>query len=146
MSSASSASICCRSRSSRTAFPCSARSFSCLAYRRSSSLWLRLGPWPWASSSSRRAKSALMVRHDAALALVERGDLDPVLALSLVVRPRRGSRLEDVPLGKQVYSDDVREEIRRRPFEEGETLPELALKTSIPYAQVKSICSAAGAR
>jgi hypothetical protein len=37
-----------------------------------------------------------MVRHEAALALVESGELDPVLALSLVVWPRKGSRLEDV--------------------------------------------------
>jgi hypothetical protein len=34
------------------------------------------------------AKSALIVRHKAAIALVERGELDPVLALSLVVWPR----------------------------------------------------------
>jgi hypothetical protein len=35
------------------------------------------------------------------------GELDPVLALSLVVWSRKGSRLEDVPLGKQVYADDL---------------------------------------
>jgi hypothetical protein len=86
-----------------------------------------------------------MVRHDAALALVQRGELDPVLALSLVVWPRKGSRLEDVPLGRQYYSEDVCAEIRAR-HAAGESVPELALKTSIPFAQVKYICSGEGAK
>jgi hypothetical protein len=88
-----------------------------------------------------------MVRHDAAIALVERGDLDPVLALSLVVWPRKGSRLEDerVPPEKQAYSDDVREEIRRR-HAAGETIPELAQKTGVPFGEIKYLCSAEGAK
>jgi hypothetical protein len=88
-----------------------------------------------------------MVRHDAAIALVESGELDPVLALSLVVWPRPGSRLvdEQVPLGKQLYSDDLREEIRAR-HAAGESIPELALKTGIPFGQVKCLCSAAGTK
>jgi hypothetical protein len=85
-----------------------------------------------------------MVRHEAALALVESGELDPVLALSLVVWPRKGSRLEDVPLERQFYSDDVREEIRAR-HAVGESIPELALKTGIPFGQVKFLCSTEGA-
>jgi hypothetical protein len=49
------------------------------------------------------ARTALEIRHAAAIKLVEAGDLDGVLALSLVVWPRRGSRLEDehVPQGTQ---------------------------------------------
>jgi hypothetical protein len=38
----------------------------------------------------------------------------------------------------------VREELRGRHFEEGETFPDLARKTGIPHAQVKCICSASG--
>jgi hypothetical protein len=72
-----------------------------------------------------------MVRHEAALALVESGELDPVLALSLVVWPRKGSRLEDVPLERQYHAEDVRQEIRAR-HKAGESIPELALKTGVP--------------
>jgi hypothetical protein len=86
-----------------------------------------------------------MVRHDAAIALVESGELDPVLALSLVVWPRKGSRLDDVPLERQFYSEDVREEIRAR-HAAGESIPELALKTGVPFGQVKFICSSEGAK
>jgi hypothetical protein len=50
-----------------------------------------------------------------------------------------------VPPGKQFYSDDLREETaldtRAR-----ETVPELALKTGIPFGQVKFICSSEGAK
>jgi hypothetical protein len=61
-------------------------------------------------------ESPLQVRHEAAIALVVKGELDPYSALALVCWPRKGSPLEDeqVPPGKQFYSDDVREEIRRR--------------------------------
>jgi hypothetical protein len=90
-------------------------------------------------------KTPLQVRHEAALKLLARGELDPYEALVLVCWPRKGSRLEDVPLGKQFYSDDVREEIRAR-HAAGESVPELALKTGIPYGQVKFICSGAGAK
>jgi hypothetical protein len=88
-------------------------------------------------------RTPLQIRHDAALALVVKGELDPVLALSLVVWPRKGSRLEDVPLERQYYAEEVREEIRAR-HAAGETIPELARKTGIPLGQVKSVCSAAG--
>jgi hypothetical protein len=86
-----------------------------------------------------------MVRHDAALALVEKGELDPYSALALVCWPRKGSRLEDVPLGRTYYSEDVREEIRRR-HAAGESLPELALKTEINFGTLKSWCSGFEAR
>jgi hypothetical protein len=76
-------------------------------------------------------RTPLQVRHDAALKLVARGELDPYSALALVCWPRTESRLENehVPLGKRNYPDELREEIRRRHFEGGETLPELAAKT-----------------
>jgi hypothetical protein len=65
--------------------------------------------------------------------------------LSALALALEGGKLSlDLPLaGKRAYSDDVREEGRRR-HAEGETIPELAHKTSIPYAEVKFICSAAG--
>jgi hypothetical protein len=79
------------------------------------------------------ARTALEVRHAAAIKLVEAGELDGVLALSLVVWPRRGSRLEDddVPRGKQFYRDELRVEIRKR-HAAGETIPALALATGVP--------------
>jgi hypothetical protein len=51
------------------------------------------------------------------------GELDGALALSLVVWPPRGSRLEDeaVPLGRQGYPEDVKVEVQRRRAA-GETL------------------------
>jgi hypothetical protein len=81
------------------------------------------------------------------IALVVKGELDPVLALGLVVWPRKDSRLEDeqVPPRKQFYSDELREEIRVR-HAAGESIPQLALKTGVPFGQVKVICSSAGAK
>jgi hypothetical protein len=77
-----------------------------------------------------------MVRHDAGIAPVERGERDPVVALSLVVWPRKGSRLEDVPLGKQFYSDDFREEIRARPAAD-ETLRDWPRRQASPSTSPK---------
>jgi hypothetical protein len=93
------------------------------------------------------ARTALEIRHAAAIRLVEAGELDGVLALSLVVWPRRGSRLEDehVPRGKQFYSDELRVEIRQR-HAAGETIPALARATGLPYATVKFWVSSAGRR
>jgi hypothetical protein len=92
-------------------------------------------------------KTPLQVRQEAALKLLARGELDPYEALSLVCWPRKGSRLEDeqVPLGKQLYSNDVHEEIRRR-HAAGESIPELAFKTGIPFGQVKFMVSGEGAK
>ena len=86
------------------------------------------------------AKSALMVRYDAALKLVAAGKLDPHEALAFVCWPPKGSRLEDerVPLERQFYPADVREEIRRR-HAAGETLPELSQRTGIRFSTVKSM-------
>ena len=86
-------------------------------------------------------RSALWVRHEAALQLVARGELDGPLALSLVVWPRRGSRLEDesVPPERQFYSDELKAEIRGR-HAAGETLPDLARTTGVSFGTVKSIC------
>jgi hypothetical protein len=91
------------------------------------------------------ARTALEIRHSAAIKLVEAGELDGVLALSLVVWPRRGSRLEDehVPQGTQFYSNELRAEIRKR-HAAGETIPALAQATGVPYATVKFWLSAAG--
>jgi len=64
--------------------------------------------------------TALEVRHQAALKFVAVGELDGALALFLVVFlvvwPPKGSRLEDgrVPLGRQQYPRELREETRRR--------------------------------
>ncbi len=67
---------------------------------------------------------------------------DGALALSLVVWPPKGSRLEDerVPRERQFYSPELREEIRRR-HAEGETLPELERKTGSSYASLKGLLS-----
>ncbi len=82
------------------------------------------------------------MRHAAALKLVEAGELDGALALSYVVWPRRGSRLEDesVPTGRQFYSEEFKAEIRER-HAAGETLPDLARKTGVSFATVKSIAA-----
>jgi hypothetical protein len=90
-------------------------------------------------------KTPLQIRHEIALKLVEAGELDPYSALALVCWPPKGSRLEDVPLGKKFYSDDVRGEIRAR-HAAGESVPALALKTGIPFGQVKFMVSTEGGR
>jgi hypothetical protein len=41
--------------------------------------------------------------------------------------------------GRQVYSEDVKAELRRR-HTAGEMFPQLAELTGIPFAQVKFIC------
>lgn len=90
-------------------------------------------------------RSPLQVRHQAALKLVAAGELDPALALSLVVWPPKNSRLvdENVPRERQLYSDGLREEIRAR-HAAGESIPELAQKTGIPFGQVKFMCGSHG--
>jgi hypothetical protein len=91
--------------------------------------------------------TALQVRHQAALRLVEAGELDGALALSLVVWPPKGSRLEDeaVPLGRQAYREDVKAEVRRR-HAAGETLPALAASTGIPFGTCHAWCSESAPR
>ncbi len=81
------------------------------------------------------------MRHEAAIALLTRGELDPYEALIAVCWPR-SERLadKDVPLRKQVYSEELKTEIRRR-HAAGETLPDLAVKTGLPYPTVKMFCS-----
>jgi hypothetical protein len=93
------------------------------------------------------ARTALEIRHAAAIKLVEAGELDGAPALSLVLWPRRDSRLDDenIPRGKQVYSDELRAEIRKR-HAAGETIPALAQATGLPYATVKFWVSSAGRR
>ena len=61
-----------------------------------------------------RTRTPLQVRHAAALKLVAAGELDGVLALSLVVWPRRGSRLEHAPSERQFYSEELKAEVRER--------------------------------
>jgi hypothetical protein len=67
--------------------------------------------------------------------------MDGALALSLVIWPPKGSRLGDVsvPLGPRCYPEELKAEIRQR-HAAGETIPELARKTGIPFGSVKSIC------
>jgi hypothetical protein len=92
----------------------------------------------------RPQRTPLEIRHQAALKLVAAAELDGVVALSLVVWPR-SPRLESVPVGRQFYSEDLREEIRAR-HAAGESIPELALKTGVPFGQVKFICSTEGTK
>src|SRR5918996_5326737 len=66
-------------------------------------------------------------------------------ALADFLERRRGRRLdlpeaerldvplEHVPRERQYYSEELKAELQRRHFEEGETIPELALKTGIPF-------------
>jgi hypothetical protein len=70
------------------------------------------GPIRPPSHSSSMARTPLQVRHEAALALVARGELDPYEAIALVCWPSEDSRLEDetVPTKRLYYSDDVRAE------------------------------------
>jgi hypothetical protein len=90
-------------------------------------------------------RTPLQVRYEVALKLLARGELDPYEALSLVCWPPRGSRLESVPTERRYYSEDLKAEIRER-HAAGESIPELALKTGIPFGQVKSVCSSEGAK
>jgi hypothetical protein len=90
-------------------------------------------------------RTPLHIRYEVALKLLERGELDPYEALALVCWPRKGSRLADVPLERQYHAEEIREEIRAR-HAAGESVPELALKTGIPYGQVKFMCSGEGAK
>jgi hypothetical protein len=89
--------------------------------------------------------SPLEVRHAAALKLVKDGEIDPMLALSLVVWPPKGSRLADeqLPRGRQFWSPALKAEIRRR-HANGETLPALAASTGLPRGTVKFWLSRAG--
>jgi DNA invertase Pin-like site-specific DNA recombinase len=82
----------------------------------------------------------LQVRHAAALKLVAEGELDGMLALSLVVWPPKGSRLADdrVPVTRQFYPPELKAEIRERFAAGGETYEELAEAVGVPYATVKS--------
>src|SRR5215217_6476905 len=83
-------------------------------------------------------RTPLEVRQEAALGLVERGELDPYEALALVCWPPTGSRLESVPAERQYYSEELKAEIRER-HAAGETLPDLANKLGLPFGTVKAI-------
>jgi hypothetical protein len=85
-------------------------------------------------------RTPLEVRHEVALLLLGRGELDPYEALWLVCWPPKGSRLENVPTERRAYSDALKDEIISR-HAAGETVPELASKLGIPFASVKFICS-----
>ena len=91
---------------------------------------------------AREPKSSALTSQVAAPRLVEAGELDGALALSLVVWSPKKSRLEDeaVPLGRQFYAEDVKAEIRRR-HAAGETLPTLAASTGIPFGTCHAWCS-----
>jgi hypothetical protein len=56
-------------------------------------------------------------------------------------RVSSSSSLEDehVPWERRFYSDELRQEIRRR-HTAGETVPQLAQKTGIPFGMVKFMC------
>jgi hypothetical protein len=85
------------------------------------------------------AKTPLQMRHEAALQLVAAGELDPALALSLVVWPPRGSRLEDeqVPLGRQFYSETVKGEALAL-YDSGLGAVAISRRLGVPYGTVKS--------
>jgi hypothetical protein len=82
-------------------------------------------------------RTPLQVRHEAALELLGRGELDPYEALMLVCWPPNGSRLESVPTERRYYSEELKAEIRER-HAAGETLPDLARRTALSYGTVKS--------
>jgi hypothetical protein len=82
-------------------------------------------------------RTPLEVRHEVALELLGRGELDPYEALMLVCWPPKGSRLESVPAERRYYSEKLKTEIRER-HAAGETLPDLARKTGLSYGTVKS--------
>jgi hypothetical protein len=78
------------------------------------------------------------IRDEPALRLVQRGELDPVLALSLVVWPPRGE-LEDesVPLEHRAWDESVKLEARRL-HAEGLGCPEIAERLAVRFPTVKS--------
>jgi hypothetical protein len=82
-------------------------------------------------------RTPLEVRHEVALELLGRGELDPYEALMLICWPPQGSRLESVPTERRYYSEELKAEIRAR-HAAGETLPELARKTGLSYGTLKS--------
>lgn len=86
-----------------------------------------------------RPLTPLEKRHSAALRLLAEGAIDPEEALAAVVWPQN-ERLSDdrIPIGRQFYSEDVREEIRRR-HAAGETLRQLSRRTGIRLGTVKSM-------
>ena len=91
-------------------------------------------------------RTPLQIRHAAALELLRRGDISPEEALAAVVWPESDRlRDEQVPRAPQFYSEEVKAEIRRR-HAAGETIPELAERTSIPFASVKWMCGNGEAR
>jgi hypothetical protein len=59
-------------------------------------------------------RTPLEVRHEVALELLGRGELDPYEALMLVCWPPKGSRLESVPTERRYYSEELKAEIRER--------------------------------
>jgi hypothetical protein len=86
----------------------------------------------------------LELRRNAAIRLVKEGEIDGVLALSLVVWPPRGSRIadENIPTERPWWPPELKAEIRRRAGE-GETMPALAASTGVPFATVKAWLSRA---
>jgi hypothetical protein len=85
----------------------------------------------------RPTRTPLEVRHEAALELLGRGELDPYEALMLVCWPPKDSRLEGVPAERRYYSEELKAEIRER-HAAGETLPDLARKTGLSYGTLKA--------
>lgn len=83
-----------------------------------------------------RLGTALEVRHAVALKLLQAGELGPEDALMFVVWPPKGSRLEDVPLGRRDYPTELRKEMRRR-HDAGETIAELEARTGIAHGTIK---------
>jgi hypothetical protein len=91
------------------------------------------------------SRTPLQVRRAAALKLVAAGELDPEIALSLVVWPPAGSRLADVQVStrRQTYPPELKAEIRRR-HAQGETIPALAASTGVPPGTLKGWLRHAG--
>jgi hypothetical protein len=85
---------------------------------------------------STRERTPLQVRHEAALTLVQKGELDPYEAIALVCWPAKGSRLESVPADRQYYSEATKEEARQL-HAEGLTCPQVAARLGVPFPTVK---------
>ena len=84
--------------------------------------------------------TALEIRHEAALELLQRGEISPEAALAAVVWPDGRLADENVPVGRQYYPEEIREEIRGR-HAAGESLPALERQTGISLGTLKAFCA-----
>src|SRR5688572_3399963 len=69
---------------------------------------------------------------------MEHGFIEGWEALELICFPPQGSRLENPPLERQFFSNEVKDECRRL-YKEGLSVPEVARRTGVTYATAKSL-------